>query len=301
MGWTVSNTGRLQAASPLPWAEWVYFSPDPFIDAGAVPAAELTIDHDLPAGGTTTRSTQVPLPTIPGLYYTIVVVDATNVLPDLDQANNQAVSVGTVNVAPTYSVTVSTPTTIAPAGTPIQFSGTATLTDVNQPAADVPVTVRVIANGQFRRVLTATTDANGNYTVTFTPLPNEAGTYTVAAAHPSVVEDVIQAQFKLVGMSANPSSLSLQVVPGTPLTGTIEVDNLGSVPLTGLHLSPCKVHADERRRSIRRSARAVCPARGVSRWATRSLPRTRRRRSGTCNLWLHRPRVRRSRSRWISR
>ena len=95
----------------------------------------------------------------------------------------------------------------------------------------------MIANGQFRRVLTATTDANGNYTVTFTPLPNEAGAYTVAAAHPSVVEDVIQAQFELVGMSANPSSLSLRVVPGTPLTGTVEVDNLGSVPLTGLSIA----------------------------------------------------------------
>ena len=232
VGWTDSNTGRLAAAAP--WIEDVYFSPDPFLDAGAVPAAELTIDHDLPAGATSTRSAPVLLPTTPGAYYTIVVVDATDVLPDLDQDNNQAVSAATVNVEPTYGVTVSTPTTIAPAGTPIQLSGTATLTGSTQPAANVPVTVRVIANGQFRRVLTATTDDSGNYSVIFTPLPNEAGEYTVAAAHPSVVEDVIQAQFELVGMSANPASLSLNVVPGTPLTGTVEVDNLGSVPLTGL-------------------------------------------------------------------
>ena len=114
VGWTVSNTGRLAASAP--WVEWVCFSPDPFLDVRAVPAAELTIDHDLPAGATTMRSTQVPLPTIPGLYYTIVVVDATKVLPDLDQDNNQAVSTATVNVVPTYSVTVSTLTTIAPAG-----------------------------------------------------------------------------------------------------------------------------------------------------------------------------------------
>ena len=232
VGWTDSNTGLLAALAP--WVERVYFSPDPAVDSNAILAAELTIDHDLPAGATTTRTTQVTLPATPGLYYTIVVVDATNVLPDLDQANNQAVSAGTVNVEPTYGVTVSTGIAIAPAGTPIQLSGTATLTGTTTPAADVPVTVRVIADGQFRRVLTATTDANGNYTATFTPLSNEAGTYTVAAALPAVVADVIQTQFELVGMSANPSSLSLQVFPGTPLTGTVEVDNLGSVALSGL-------------------------------------------------------------------
>jgi hypothetical protein len=235
VGWTDSNTGRLAATAP--WIERVYFSPTPVLDPTAVPAAEVTVDNDLSAGGTAPRSAQATLPGSPGTDYVIVVVDATSVLPDLNQANNQAVSAGTVNVEPTYGVTVTTTTTVAPAGTPVLFSGTATLTDSTEPAANVQVTVRVTANGQFRRVLTATTDADGNYTVTFTPLPNEAGTYTVAAALPAVTDDVAQAQFQLVGMSTNPSSLSLQVVPGTPITGTVEVDNIGGDPLSGLSVA----------------------------------------------------------------
>ena len=233
--WTVTNVGHLAAAAP--WIERVYFSENLVLDGSEPVAAELTVSQSLPAGALLMRSVPITLPSVPGIYHAIVVVDATDVLPDLDPDNNQSASLATINVLPTYTATVATTTKIAPAGTPVVFTGNATLTGTTAPAANVPITVRVIADGQFRRVLTATTDANGNYTTTFTPLSTEAGLYTVAAAHPAVVEDVIQTQFELVGMETDSTDLSLRVVPDTPLTGTITVTNLGSVRLSGLSVA----------------------------------------------------------------
>ena len=101
------------------------------------------------------------------------------------------------------------------------------------PAADVPVAVDVMVAGTSR-TLTATTDADGNYSVTFVPLEDEAGSYSVAAADPDVTNPAAEAQFAIVGMSASPAGATLQVVPGTPLTGQFTLTDLSATPLTGL-------------------------------------------------------------------
>ena len=59
------------------------------------------------------------------------------------------------------------------------------MTSTGAPAADVPVAVRIMVDGTTR-TLTATTDSSGHYSVTFQPLQNEAGEYSVTAADPGV-------------------------------------------------------------------------------------------------------------------
>ena len=103
------------------------------------------------------------------------------------------------------------------------LSGVATLTSDGAPAADVPVAVQILVAGTTR-TLTATTDASGNYSVTFQPLPNEAGEYSVTAADPGVTNPAVQAQFAIVGMTASPATANVTVVPNTPLTGHVHAD-----------------------------------------------------------------------------
>lgn len=125
----------------------------------------------------------------------------------------------------------------ADSGTPVKFPGTAVLSESAAPDAGVPATIRVISENGVRRVLTATTDAFSRFTATFLPLPNEAGSYRFAAAHPAVAENVVQGRFELVGMRAEPGGAALRIIPGSPLAGSINLRNLGDVDLTGLSVT----------------------------------------------------------------
>src|SRR6185369_12320274 len=98
-------------------------------------------------------------------------------------------------------------------------------------------TTRVAVQGS-RRVLNSITDGNGDFQLTFQPLPNEAGRYTIGADHPLVLEDTNQDQFTILGMRASPDRLNLKLVPNEPLSGQIELRNLGDVPITGLTATP---------------------------------------------------------------
>ena len=54
------------------------------------------------------------------------------------------------------------------------LSGVATMTSDGDPAANVPVAVQILVDGTTR-TLTATTNASGDYSVTFQPLPARGG------------------------------------------------------------------------------------------------------------------------------
>ena len=99
------------------------------------------------------------------------------------------------------------------------LSGVATLTSDGDPAADVPAAVQILVDGT-PRTLPAPTPASGEYRVTFPPLPDEAGSYSVTAADPGVTNPAVQAEFEIVSMSASPATGNVTVVPNTPLTGT---------------------------------------------------------------------------------
>lgn len=235
VSWMVSNTGRTTA--PTPWVERVYLSLDGVLDETDQLVAEIAASGAIAAGASVARSVAINLPDRPGSYFAIVVVDAMGQIPELNETDNRAVSRNAIVVSPTYVVSASTDTTRAVAGTPVRFSGTAVLSESSAPAAGVPATIRVISENGIRRVLTATTDAFGRFTATFVPLPNEAGSYRFAAAHPAVAEDVVQGRFELVGMKAEPGGAALRIIPGSPLAGSIDLRNLGDVDLTGLSVT----------------------------------------------------------------
>ncbi len=65
---------------------------------------------------------------------------------------------------------------------------------------NVPVKLGISVNG-FDRFYTVTTDASGNFSYTFTPGSNEAGTYSLWAVHPDVKDRTVQATFSIAGIS----------------------------------------------------------------------------------------------------
>src|SRR5262249_23342754 len=137
---------------------------------------------------------------------------------------------------PAYRATVATSIDTANAGTPVPLTGSAFDPLTGEPAANQPVTIHIHVRGT-RRVINVVTDADGNFAATFQPLPSEAGHYPIGADAPGVATDTSQDEFSLVGMRSDTRQLDVRIAPGTPLSGQIQLINLGDVPLTGLTAS----------------------------------------------------------------
>ena len=173
----MSNDGSAPATGS--WTDGVYLTTDRLSTANAF-VASVAAPGPLAAGSGYQANATVTLPSTPGRYWAVVHTDAQNTVTEGSETNNLLVAAQPIDVGPAYTATVSTTVTLAASGTPVPIQGVATLTADGTPAANVPVTVRVLVNGT-RRVLTAFTDATGHYLTTFRPLPSEAGHYSLAA------------------------------------------------------------------------------------------------------------------------
>ncbi|MCG3148875.1 MAG: hypothetical protein PCFJNLEI_02324 [Verrucomicrobiae bacterium] len=231
INWTVTNAGRGPASGP--WVDRVYLSRNNQFDGSATLVATFTNSPALAIGEAYTQSPTIMLPETPGEYWLIVTTDAGNAVDEGAELNNIGVGALTIIVDPAYRATVATTVNVAGKGTAIPLTGTAYIPATTNLVPNVPVTVRVLVRGT-RRVMTVTTDATGNFATTFQPLGNEAGDYDLAADHPKVAADTVQDSFELIGFTATPDNLTLRVATGTPVTGTIELNNLSERSLTGI-------------------------------------------------------------------
>lgn len=183
------------------------------------------------------RNATFRLPSVPGDYWVVVEADGSNTVAEANEGNNFTVSALPIRVGVAYTATVTAPFDSAPAGTPVTLSGAARQTGTTTPAPFELVNLHIGLRGTTR-VISALTDANGNFSATFTPLPGEAGAYTVGAAHPGVTNGVpAQDTFTLVGMRANPATLAVVIPALTTVTQLVSLANLGDVALSGLNLS----------------------------------------------------------------
>ena len=194
----------------------------------------ITFNGTLPAGQYVDQALVVPGGAVlsPGTYWVVVTADAGFDALELNKANNTTVSLTPIVLFAEYTATVQAGVTNVVAGTPVPLTGSATLVG-GGPAANKPVNLTVNVRG-LQRVFGVFTDANGNFSTVFTPLPTEGGYYSVSAAEPGVTDTPPQAYFAILGMASSPTALSLSVVEGSKVSGSVNVANLSEVPLTGL-------------------------------------------------------------------
>ena len=200
ISWTVTNNGQYPASGS--WLDQIYLDPVGGPQS-TTPADSVTFTGTVNAGQSYTQTDTIPSPSTVGQYIVRVVTDSGQSVQELSFSNNTGVAAQPFNDQAAYTATVSPSATTVSSGTPVVLSGVATMTSNSAPAADVPVAVQILVAGTTR-TLTATTDSSGHYSVTFQPLPNEAGEYSVTAADPGVTNPAVQAQFEIVGMTAIP-------------------------------------------------------------------------------------------------
>src|SRR5262249_54191768 len=80
-------------------------------------------------------------------------------------------------------------------------------------------------------------DASGNITTFFRPLPNEAGRVSLSADHPGVATDTEQDSVNIYGLRFDSYEVSARVFPNIAFSNSVDIVNLGDLPLTGLTVS----------------------------------------------------------------
>ena len=186
------------------------------------------------------RTVSVRMPRETGNWYVVAVVDADSVVTELLENNNVAIAAQPIQVRAAYSAAVAVvpPKTLL-AGTPVILTGQAVLRDGVTPAGNVLVNIHIMrgdTNG-LRRVISALTAPNGTFGTQLQPLPGEAGLYVVGAAHPGETTAPAQDTFRWLAMQAQPGGVALRLTEGGSAGGTIALQNLSGVPLTGLSVS----------------------------------------------------------------
>jgi PKD repeat protein len=230
--WRVTNSGSTPITPS--WEDALYLSNDPEPGNDTLLERQPGVPPTFDVGEVYDASVKVTLPQVAtGDYYIIVKADDTNVIQESNETDNIEV-IGPIPITRVdYDATVSASADRYLAGQTVPLSGMARRIDNQQPVPDVPVRVYVWTRGMMRE-LDAQTDGTGAFHTTFEPLPNEAGSYTVAANHPAIVQTTPEDSFAIMGMRTDPAEVSYQVVPQKMFTAEVKLQNLGDVPLTGI-------------------------------------------------------------------
>jgi hypothetical protein len=230
IGWRVVNQGVSTAAGEF--LTRVYASGDAVVGGDDVLVAQFRNTNAVGVRQFIESTEQIELPLAVGNYWIVVETDSEQTVEEVLENNNIRISAGPIAVAADYGAWVQTDTNSAPANTSVPLYGRAT-NSLGAPVSGKVVNIHVLVRGT-QRIISAITDATGGFTTTFTPLPNEAGRYELFATHPGVSTAPVQDTYSLLGFRANPSSVSLTVVESLSRSGSLTLENLSDVSLTGL-------------------------------------------------------------------
>jgi hypothetical protein len=107
----------------------------------------------------------------------------------------------------------------------------------NAPVADVEVEIGVFVMG-MKRTLQAMTDANGQFSAVFEPMPSESGYYTVNSGRVGNQSTAVHDDFNIPGMAVATSDYILcAVTQDQPKTDSILIRNKSNLPLSNIQLS----------------------------------------------------------------
>ncbi|AKE63138.1 Alkaline phosphatase [Microcystis aeruginosa NIES-2549] len=230
----VENKGLAPASGT--WTDKVYLSTDNKLDSSDSLITETTFTPNIPFNSFYERNIPFFAPRNAGQYYLIATTDANNTVNEgtgLGEQNNTVIT--PITVIPAYKATVYTDTVIGTNGQAVTLRGSAVNNADNSPVPFEFVTIRIENNGTIRE-LSAFTDGNGNFVKSFNPLPTEGGQYNINAYFPNnPTEDTApEDSFKLLGMKFNTSQVTNKVIANTPFTGTVTLENITNMGITGI-------------------------------------------------------------------
>ncbi|PWU16996.1 MAG: hypothetical protein C5B50_12210 [Verrucomicrobia bacterium] len=229
IGYRVVNQGVASAATNF--LTRIFLTSDPTAGNNTL-VGQYTFNGTIPPGQSFTQTLQLPAPSVAGAYWVVVSTDVGNSIAEVLEDNNTTISSSPVLVRAAYGASIQADLHTAVAGTPVPMHGHAT-NSVGGAAQFKLVNIFIGLRGTTR-IISALTDASGNFSTTWQPLQNEAGHYTLGADYPGAATTAVQDQFTLYGFKADPSAQSVTVADKSTVVGTLSLINQSEVPLSGL-------------------------------------------------------------------
>ena len=219
---TITNTGSLDLPSQTKTAVYLNSSQQ----------VVMYNQTTLAPGESATMTKTITMPTQVGTYQIYAVVNPDHKVKELVTSNNTSERVSVTLLAP-FSATLTTDKDVYEPGETIVFSGTVS----GNVAEGTEVEVYYICNG-LRRTLTATTDANGNFSVELQPYTGDMGHFVAGACYPSENLSASQAEFDLVGLRRTSNSyITCDMLLNEPYHASISLFNPTTVPLHNVRVN----------------------------------------------------------------
>ena len=186
-----------------------------------------SLDAPLSPGSSVALTQHLTLPDMTGKRMIYATVNDSRKVNELRYDNNSSESVA-ITLLPRFTASVVTDKPLGRAGEPITISGKAT----GSAAANSEVEIYLINDG-LRQTITATTDAQGEFTAEWTPFSGQMGHFTVGACYPGEHLTAEQASVDVVGLKrVTDSYITCQVAVGETFSKGIEIRNPGRIPQT---------------------------------------------------------------------
>ena len=223
LGVTVSNKGNSMLQSGVPVK--VTFS-------GSSESIMLQTPEAVAPGESTSMSYAYQLPAITGQHHLVATVNPDNSVKELIYANNSSEQVD-IALLPRFMATAQADKDVYAQGESINISGQAK----GSASSNVDVEIYIVNEGA-RQTISATTDANGRFSATWTPQSRQAGHFDIGACYPGAGNTEVTDAFDVYGLRTSNNYQTCTINHTDTYTGTISVSNPGVLPQTGLAVVP---------------------------------------------------------------
>jgi hypothetical protein len=199
---------------------------------------------NIPAGGSlafTVPNVLVP-EALAGSTNVQFVAVVSNIYNDLEGPNQEIAGpisgrmVSSSLASPPYVGTAQTDKPVYVNGAPILISGQAVSTTTGNPVPNAPLNIGFFARG-YKWYQPVMTDSNGNYQLTYNPPPGFAGSLSLWAANPEIVDQLNQVTVEMFQFFVTPALGDIEMSKNGSLQFTLQLYNPGDSPLTDFTLS----------------------------------------------------------------
>lgn len=223
------NNGFATAANNV--AIIYYLSADQYLNTDDMLLSIIYTPYAIYANDTLTINDTIEIPQLAGEYFIIATVNENEGIHELIDFNNQSTPYP-LSIRPDYNATAIVDGEVFNGNTPIIIYGFTETID-QQPVPDKEIDVYIVVSG-VRREIKDTSDALGNFNVSFQPLNGEAGDFYIGACFPGQGLDEHQDEFTVTGMKYTGLPLIWDMLLGESLDSSIQIKNYSNIDLHGI-------------------------------------------------------------------
>jgi hypothetical protein len=232
---TITNTGLFE----LPELTKVGF----YASYSSTALATAYLQESLPIGKSVVVSKTITMPNAIGTYEVYAIVNDGQSAKELDYTNNTSSSVSVRTVSP-FAVSLTTDKKVYTQGESVIISGKIDGNISNKQPLDI-----YLMHG-YRQVISVTTNEQGVFSTTWTPVIKQCGHFAIGACYPGENSTNELASIDIYGIVIDTPSNGIQSTVNEEYTGTLTISNPGILPISNVKcnvdntLESCEIYLE---------------------------------------------------------